>query len=224
MNRNVSELPVGGQPDWVKRCCRGISRLIYGDIDIKGLENMPPYGPFIVAATHRSYLDPVLVGSFLPRNLYFMGKRELFSIPLLGTLIRALGTFPIDREAARASTFRLALNVLKHGGAVVIFPEGGIVESFNENAFKAGVGSLASLSGAPILPVVIAGSRLRIKWRQASADYDRLSIRIGPVISSSAKRGREGRQAAALLTFAVIQEMIQELETSRHICPGRREA
>ena len=214
MSQRVSDLPPGGQPDWVKRCCRGVSRLIYGDIDIKGLENMPVSGPFIVAATHRSYLDPVLVGSFLPRNLYFMGKRELFSVPLLGTLIRALGTFPIDREATRASTFRMALNVLKHGGAVVIFPEGGIVEYFNENAFKAGVGSLASLSGAPILPVVIAGSKVRLKWRPASADSNRLAIRIGPVICSSARRGREGRQAATRLTLDAVEAMIQELEAS----------
>ena len=136
--QRAPSLPSGWQPAWLKRCGRAMFGMVYGGHDVKGVTNMPLSGPVIVAATHRSYLDPIIMSAFLPRTLYYMGKRELFRIPLLSTVIRRFGAFPIDRQGARGSTFRMALNVLRLGGALVIFPEGGIANAFNENRFKAG--------------------------------------------------------------------------------------
>ena len=211
----ASGLPSGCQPAWLKRYCRALIGLAYRGHDVKGLENMPLSGPVIVAATHRSYLDPILMSAFLPRTLYFMGKRELFRVPVLGAVIRRFGAFPIDRQAARGSTFRTALNILKRGGALVIFPEGGIADSFNENRFKAGVGSLASLSGAPILPVVITGSKAVFKRHSAASDGSRLVIRVGPTIRLPRRRGREGRETAARLTLTTVKAMMQQLENAQ---------
>lgn len=212
MSRRASGLTPGCQPAWLKRCCRGLIGLVCGGHDVTGLENVPRSGPVVVAATHRSYLDPVLLGAFLPRTLYYMGKRELFRVPLLGAVIRRFGAFPIDRYGARGSTFRTALNILKLGAAVVIFPEGGIAATFNENRFKGGVGSLASLSGAPVLPVVIHGSGAVFKRRLTAAEGSRLVVRVGPTIHASRRRGR---QAIARLTLDSIKTMAQELEASR---------
>ena len=121
MNRTPG-LPSGCQPAWLKRYCRVLTGLAYGGHDVKGIENVPLSGPVIVAARHRSYLDPILMSAFLPRPLYFMGKRELFRVPLLGTVIRSFGALPIDRRGG--STFRAALGILKLGGALVIFAPG----------------------------------------------------------------------------------------------------
>ena len=205
-------LPANWQPAWAKRACRGLIRVAYGGHDVRGIENMPLCGPIIVAATHRSYLDPVLMGAFLPRTLYFMGKRELFDVPVLGALIHRLGAFPIDRQGPRGSTFRTALNILKLGGALAVFPEGGIADSFDENRFKAGIGSLSSLSGAPILPVVIAGSRAVPRRPPAGLDGKRLVIRVGSLIRLPRRRGREGREAATRLTLSAVKAMTQQLE------------
>ena len=97
----ASGLPSGCQPAWLKRSCRALIGLAYRGHDVKGIENMPLSGPVIVAATHRSYLDPILMSAFLPRTLYFMGKRELFNVPVLGAVIRRFGAIPIDRQGAR---------------------------------------------------------------------------------------------------------------------------
>lgn len=221
MNRTPG-LPSGCQPAWLKRYCRVLTGLAYGGHDVKGVENVPLSGPLIVAAIHRSYLDPILISAFLPRTLYFMGKRELFRVPLLGAAIRRFGALPIDRQGARGSTFHAALGILKRGGALVIFPEGGIVDSFSENRFKAGVGSLASMSGAPILPVVIAGSKVVPQRRSTASKGSRLVIRVGPTIQSSRRRGWEARQDIVRLTLNSIKAMMQEVEVSQSVSRGLR--
>ena len=214
MRRDASGLPFVCQPAWLKPSCRRLIGLAYGGHDVKGLENVPRSGPFIVAATHRSYFDPFLISAFLPRPLYFMAKRELFKNPLFGILLRTLGAFPVDRENARSSTFRTALGLLKKGGAVVIFPEGGIADAFDQNGFKAGVGTLASLSGAPILPVVVSGSGSLLNRRAEPSTRVWLAIRVGATIQSSGTRSRESRKLAARRTAIVLREMTREFENS----------
>ena len=174
---------------------------------------MPLRGPAIVAATHRSYLDPILISAFLPRTLYFMAKRELFANPVFGALIRAFGAFPVDRQSAHASTFHMALRILKQDGVVLVFPEGGITDSFNENRFKAGVGSLAGASGAPIVPLIIKGSEALTSRRSAPLHHGPLTIRVGPSIRPPQRRGRESRQETLRLTVDAIKTMTQALET-----------
>ena len=218
---HASSLPSGCQPAWLKRYCRVLTGLAYGGHDVNGVENVPLSGAVIVAATHRSYLDPILMSAFLPRTLYFMGKRELFRVPLLGTVMRRFGAFPIDRQGARGSTFRAALNILRLGGALVIFPEGGIAIAFSENRFKAGVGSLASMSGAPILPTVIHGSGAVFRRRSTASEGSRLVIRVGPAIQSSRGRGREARQDVARLTLNSIKAMAREVEASQPVPVAR---
>lgn len=221
MTQRASGLPPACQPEWLKKHVRRLIALGYEGCDVRGLDRVPLSGPVIVAATHRSYLDPVLLSAFLPRTLYFMGKRELFRIPVLGALIRFLGAFPVDRRAARGSTFRRALDILNLGGAVVIFPEGGIVHTLREDRFKTGFGSLASLSGAPVLPVVVDGSQNLFKRPSAAPQKRRLAIRIGPTVHASGERGRKGRQGVARLTRAVLEAMTRELEAAQ---PARAQA
>ena len=134
-------LPHNGQPPWFKRLVRGYFRMAYGRCDIDGIENVPLEGPLILAATHRSYLDPIILGAFIPRPISLMGKSELFENPLFSALATAFGAFPVDRERARGSTFRNAAEILNLGEALVVFPEGGIVDSLAEQGFKAGVGA-----------------------------------------------------------------------------------
>ena len=151
-------LPPNGQPFWLKKIFQAGFQLAFGGVDIGGINNVPADGPLIIASNHRSYLDPVILASFLPRRVYHMAKRELFHNPAFARLITFFGAFPVDREGTRASTFRMALRLLRLGGAVVIFPEGGIVNSMGEAGIKEGVGTLAALGRAPVLPVYIAGS------------------------------------------------------------------
>lgn len=192
---NPSALPSTGQPLWLKKIFRAGFRLAYGGVEVHGMDNAPADGPLIVASNHRSYLDPVILASFLPRRVHHMAKRELFRNPLFARLITFFGAFPVDREIARASTFRTALRLLRLNGAVVIFPEGGIVNSMGETGMKEGVGALASMSRAPVLPVYVAGSNSLISPRGILNPS--LAIRVGEVIPPRAKGGKEARRELA---------------------------
>ncbi len=189
-------LPPSGQPTWLKKIFQAGLRLAYGGVDVLGMHNVPPDGPLIVASNHRSYLDPMILASFLPRRVYHMAKRELFRNPLFAKLITNYGAFPVDREGtARASTFRMALRLLSLNGAVVIFPEGGIVNSTAEVEVKEGVATLAAMSRAPVLPVFISGSNTLISPRGILNPW--LVIRVGEVIPPAQGRGREYRREFA---------------------------
>lgn len=122
-----------------------------------GTQNVPRSGPLIVACNHRSYLDPPVMGSFCPRRIRYMAKKELFEIPVLGGMIRALGAYPVDRGGSATAAIKRSLQVLEGGGAIGIFPEG----TRNRDgavAAQTGVALLASLASAPVVPAYIRGS------------------------------------------------------------------
>jgi 1-acyl-sn-glycerol-3-phosphate acyltransferase len=124
----------------------------------RGLENVPRSGPLIVACNHVSYLDPPALGAAMPRPVSYMAKHELFEIPILGVVIARLNAFPVDRTRGDAAAIKRAVAVLRQGAALGIFPEGtrnkdGTVKP------QAGVALLHYLSGAPILPAYVDGTR-----------------------------------------------------------------
>lgn len=122
-----------------------------------GRENVPMTGPLIVACNHVSNLDPPLMGSMCPRQINYMAKKELFEIPVLGKLIAAVGAYPVDREGSAAAAIKRSVEVLRAGGCIGIFPEGGRNVTGDKEA-RQGVALLASLGKAPVVPACIVGS------------------------------------------------------------------
>ncbi len=135
-----------------------------------GVENVPRSGPLIVASNHLSYLDPVALGVGLPRMLTFLAKKELFAIPVLGALVRGCGAYPLDREAGGVAAVRAALRVLKDGRCVGIFPEG--TRNLSGAApEKGGAAFLAALSGAPVVPAAVTGTKDAKRFAQIRVAY-----------------------------------------------------
>ncbi len=122
-----------------------------------GAENVPANGPLIVACNHISNLDPPILGAFCPRQISYMAKKELFEIPILGPLIAAVGAYPVDREGSAAAAIKRSVEVLRQGGCVGIFPEGGR-NVHGDKEPRSGVALLASLGRAPVVPACIVGS------------------------------------------------------------------
>jgi 1-acyl-sn-glycerol-3-phosphate acyltransferase len=122
-----------------------------------GVENIPREGPVIIACNHLSYLDPPVMGSFVPRRINYMAKAELFRIPVLGPAIRAVGAYPVDRHGSAKAAIKRSVEVLRDGGVIGIFPEGTRNASGAAEPRK-GAALLASLSGAPVVPACILGS------------------------------------------------------------------
>jgi len=124
---------------------------------VEGLENFPMEGKTIVYSNHISLLDPILIGCVLPRQVFFMAKVELFKIPLLRTIIRHLGAFPVKRGSADLSAIEHSLQVLNEGKVFGIFPEGTRSKTGFLQSFSHGIASIAHKSRAKILPIAIVG-------------------------------------------------------------------
>ena len=125
-----------------------------------------PGGGVILASNHRSFLDPFVLGTCIPRPIYFMAKQEIFRNPFVGWLLNCLGAFPLRRGESDEESMKTARALLERGEVVVIFPEGTRIKRGSLGRPHKGVGRLALESGAPVVPVAVTGSeRARRGWR-----------------------------------------------------------
>lgn len=141
--------------------------LTYFRLRWRGSKHIPKSGPVIIAANHRSFLDPFVISAMVWRPLYFVAKRELFEASRWQTwVLNSLGAFPVDRGAGDADAMNSAREILARGDAVVIFPEGTRIRPGGLGRPRRGVGRLALETGAPVVPVAVIGSEnIRTKWR-----------------------------------------------------------
>ncbi|ADQ04680.1 phospholipid/glycerol acyltransferase [Caldicellulosiruptor owensensis OL] len=139
-------------------------------IKVEGKENILE-GPFIICANHRSYLDPVLIILIFDRRVYFMAKSELFRIWWLAPIIKAFGAFPVKRGKSDIGAIKRAIEVIKSGNILGIFPEGKRNRT-KEIILKGekGVATIIKATGAKVLPVGISGKIV---------PFGRIKVRIG---------------------------------------------
>lgn len=125
----------------------------------EGTQNVPRQGPFLIASNHQSFLDPLLVGLALREPLCYMAWAALFRGPRwFARLIHKFGAFPVDLDRNDPTSYRLALDVLKHGEPLVIFPEAGRQDEGRLMELRPGAARLAMHAQAPIVPVRIEGA------------------------------------------------------------------
>src|SRR5437870_6841188 len=153
-------------------------------------ENANHAGGFLLEANHISHFDPFVISSVIRRKIDWMTMAEFFRSPAVGFLLRAVDTFSADRDRANRKTIRTAIERLKEGRIVGLFPEGGIrdgARSLLEGApLRSGASTLAHIAGTPILPCVIVGSdRLYStkRWLPASGGRTPIWIAFGNPIS-----------------------------------------
>lgn len=129
------------------------------DLEVEGTANLPGDGPVVIAANHFSHLDPPLIEINLDRYIRFLAVDEIFEdSKAFALLLDFFGTIPLDREGYPISAMREAIRHLEGGGAVGVFPEGRRVERWGEDLPKRGPAWLASMTGAPLVPVAIVGT------------------------------------------------------------------
>ncbi len=161
-------------------------------VRITGKENVPQ-GATVVCANHTSFLDPFFaVMLFEKADLpVFMGKIELFRVPVIGVLLRKIEAIPVDRGSTSMSTLRDAINHLKNGRKVVIFPEGTRVSGEADvSGAKTGAAMIACRAGATMLPVFISGKK-RL--------FGRVDVIVGKPIRTDSFEGSGGAKYKAVV-------------------------
>ena len=127
---------------------------------VRGTENEPTtdQGAYLVIANHRTWADPIYLCCVLKHGQpHFMAKKELFKIPLLNLLIRALGAYPVNRGGADVGAIKHTIEMLKAGVCVGMFPQGHRYNKVDprKTPVKTGAAMIALKAGVPVLPVFI---------------------------------------------------------------------
>ncbi|MEI7474623.1 MAG: lysophospholipid acyltransferase family protein [bacterium] len=131
---------------------------IFFRIKVYGRENIPTDRSIIVAANHLSHFDPVILALATRKPTAYMAKQELFSVPVLSTIIDILGAIAVDRKKLDVSTIKSAKAVLKTKWLLGIFPEGTRILTGKVGKIQKGFGYLAKMTNSEILPLGIIGS------------------------------------------------------------------
>jgi glycerol-3-phosphate dehydrogenase (NAD(P)+) len=140
--------------------------LLYFRMSRIGREYIPASGPVIIAANHRSFLDPFVIATMARRPMYYVAKKELFRRPWQAWILNALGAFPVDRGAGDEASVETAKAILARGDIVLMFPEGTRVRPGSLGKPKRGVGRIALETEAPVIPVAVIGTEaIRRGWR-----------------------------------------------------------
>lgn len=122
-----------------------------------GFDTIPKQGPFIVICNHMSAFDPLVVGTLIPRPVYFMAKAELFRIRPFAYMIRTLHAYPVTRGTPDRKALRYSLSLLHDGHTLLIFPEGHRTKTGELQPARSGTVFLSKHSNAPLIPVGIVG-------------------------------------------------------------------
>lgn len=127
-------------------------------IEVRGIENIPPSGSLILVSNHLSIADPPILVAYVKRHIHFILKEELYESLVFRVLLPPGEPIPVRRGKPGRDALRQCEAILKTGGVIGIFPEGTRSHSGETQEARAGVVFLARRTGAPILPVAIAGT------------------------------------------------------------------
>ena len=193
-----------------------LARVVFalcGGIRAGGWERVPRTGALIVAPNHISDSDPIAVGVMLPRPAWFMGKSELFEIPILKSIARLLHGFPVRRGKPDRQALHRAEELLKQGEALVIFPEGRLSETGELQDLNPGVVMIAMRTGAPILPVGLIGTNRVVPFgkRRPRRAAGGVTVRFGVPIPVEELTGGQTGRAGLEHGLTVLEKAIRDL-------------
>ncbi|MBF6081919.1 1-acyl-sn-glycerol-3-phosphate acyltransferase [Nocardia cyriacigeorgica] len=156
----------------VRRILRMLARSNFVRVAVLRRERVPNDGPVIIAGNHISMLDALFLWGALRRRAVAIAMAELWSWPVAGWLVRRLGQIPVvrrDGESGQAAISQ-AEQILRHGGVLIIYPEGRLVGPGEDVPYKPGVAKLALASGVPVVPVGTTGTDRVLPMRRFRGD------------------------------------------------------
>jgi len=176
----------------VRRFFGGLVRAVYR-LEVVGADRIPATGPAVIAPNHDSWLDGIVLGAAISRELRFLAKAELWRSRLLAWMLDGLGAIPIERGRSDYLAAAQVLQALAAGQAVVIFPQGAVG---GDRAWKQGAAHAAFVTGAPLVPVRLVGTARALSRGRIS--FPQLRVIIGEPIEVA--RAQEDPATAEELT------------------------
>ncbi|MFC1807658.1 lysophospholipid acyltransferase family protein [Candidatus Omnitrophota bacterium] len=193
---------------WFVQITVWILARFYLRLKIEGHENVPKKGPFILASNHRSNLDPPIIAVSMDRKLHFLAKRELFNNELAAKFFRGINLLKLNREGMDKQALRDALDVLKNGRGLLIFPEGTRSKDGKIGFARGGVSAFACSSGAPVIPVFIKGTEQAMPPKKHYILPAKIIVRFGKRIEPPKAISRIDRKSVYQeFTNRVMQEI-----------------
>jgi 1-acyl-sn-glycerol-3-phosphate acyltransferase len=167
-------------------------------------ERMLHKGSVILAMNHQSYLDPPLAGTTCDRAVYFLARRTLLDVPLLGWLLPKLNVIPVNQEGIDRSALKSLIRVLKAGNAALVFPEGSRTLDGNLQPAEPGLGLIIAKTLAPVVPMRIFGAHEALP-RGGGLHFAPITIVIGdPIFFSAADLSPPGKDLYKRLSQRVM--------------------
>jgi 1-acyl-sn-glycerol-3-phosphate acyltransferase len=167
-------------------------------------ERMIQSGPVILAMNHQSYLDPPLAGTACDRAIYFLARRTLLDVPLLGWLLPKLNVIPVNQEGVDRSALKAVIRVLQAGNGVLVFPEGSRTADGNLQPAEAGLGLIIAKTVAPVVPMRIFGAREALP-RGGGFRFAPITVVVGePIFFSATDLEPAGKNLYARLSERVM--------------------
>ncbi len=203
------------EPDWIYELTRVLTSLYaYTFLRARAIsvEKAPGSGAVILAPNHFSFMDHFLMGCYIRRKVRFMAKSQLFKPPMQFVYTHG-GVFPVRRGARDEEMFTTAKAILRRGGAITMYCEGGRSRTGKvaEQA-KRGIGRLALETGAPIVPIAIHGSSRVRNWKRLQ--FPEVTVQYGDAMRWEAVENptREQQQAVADKVLVEIRRLYAGLE------------
>jgi 1-acyl-sn-glycerol-3-phosphate acyltransferase len=172
---------------------------------VTGLDHLSSPSPAVYAANHLSALDIPMLYANLPFQFRIMAKKELFRYPFMGWHLKRSGQIPIDRESARASmrSLNLAVQALKGGMPLVVFPEGGRSPDGLVQPFMSGAFYVAIKAGVDVIPMALIGTREVLPMNSFHIRPGPMELIVGQPISTAGLVPRDMEALAVQVRKAV---------------------
>jgi len=197
---------------------RGLFPLL-SQTSLTGLERFPKKGPLIVIGNHTGAMEIVLMGAYSPTAIEFMGAMEMPWNGWMGNVIDLYGLIPVYRGYTSTTTLKMGVDVLRQGGMLGLFPEGGFWEPGKQKA-QTGAAWLSYMTGSPVLPVGFGNTRGKMaevfRLKRPSFEMNVGDV-LPPVKLGDALSKKEALQRAADELMDAVWELVPEDEKQRKV-------
>lgn len=151
-------------------------------LKVVSADRIPADEPLVIVANHDSFIDGFVVAAAFPdRRLTFLSSSYLFDLPVYGSFLRAMGALPVQRQRSNLGSLKTAIEVLKRGGTMAVFPEGGLAR----NEILGGAAYLALKANATLLPLHITGTKAVLPPGRYWPALAPITVRAGKPVRAS---------------------------------------